>query len=153
MASDEAAAAAASGWGLGAGAAGAIANAVFSSITGSNRGGLSRVSAAWRSQYGPYQMREHHLVPQELLRDPRFTNRLRAMGYDPRHFVHQRIVDITNSLHEELHAGGWNQQWQLFLDANPSFTVRDIERQIAVLREMYGVPGSTRMFLRAYGRN
>jgi hypothetical protein len=100
----------------------------------------------------PASLRDHHLVPQELLKDSRFVSRLQSLGLDPRQFIDQRIARIVNALHEEVHLGGWNQQWHLFLDANPSFTVADIEGQISTLSNLYGIPKSARNFVRLYGR-
>ena len=141
-----------SGSGATAGVSGLLGNAAYKVVTGTTRGGVNRVSPGWRSMYGPAQLRDHHLVPQQLLKDSRFTSRLKSLGLDPRRFVDQRIARITNSLHEDLHVAGWNRQWNLFLDANPHFTVRDVEHQISVLSNLYNIPRSSRNFISLYGK-
>jgi hypothetical protein len=120
-------------------------------VVGRTPNGMARISPLWRARYGPAALRDHHLVPQELLKDNRFVARLTALGYNARRFIDQRISRITVALHKSVHPE-WNKQWKLFMDATPNFTVRDIERQIHLLSEMYGIPRSARNGVPLYGR-
>ncbi len=134
-------------WG---GVVGVGSTAVYS-LSGSTPSGMVRNTSGYRARYGPAAMRQHHLVPQQLLKNSTFSNRLRALGYDPRKFVDQRITEIPYALHKTLHPE-WNKQWELFANANPNFGVADIERQVKLLSEMYLVPRASRNFIRMYGR-
>ena len=84
-------------------------------VTGETEGGLNRVSAAWREEYGPSAMREHHLVPQEMLENPSFMQQMRTLGYTDAEtvdFVHRQIAELPNANHIQAHAEGWNQTWR-----------------------------------------
>ncbi|KAB7770821.1 hypothetical protein CKY51_03795 [Xanthomonas maliensis] len=35
-------------------------------------GGMSRATPEWRARYGPASMREHHLIPQAMMKDQKF---------------------------------------------------------------------------------
>ncbi len=71
---------------------------------GETKTGLARTTAQWRNRYGPSGMRDHHLVPQALLNDRRFTGRLSELEIDDAQaFIDKRIARITQAKHAEIH--------------------------------------------------
>ncbi len=123
-------------------------------LTGQTRGGTNRVSSGWRARYGPSAVRRHHLVPQELLQNQSFMQRMRALGYTDDEiatFVNRQISDLPNVQHMQIHAEGWNNVWHVWLQRNPNFDVSDIRAQIKAMMNEFELPKGS-LGGRQYGR-
>ncbi|CAB3774218.1 Rhs family protein [Burkholderia paludis] len=121
-------------------------------VTGTTKGGLSRCSTEWRQRFGPAQIREHHLIPQAMLRDDDFTSQMKSVGIaDPEDYIHRQIAQIPNAEHNSLHADGWNKDWQNWYSNNPNFTRKDLESQTKNMMRNYNIPKSSRNFSGRYG--
>ena len=122
--------------------------------TGRTAGGMQRATLGWRARYGPAALRDHHLVPQELLKDKRFVERLQRLGVeDAQSFIDRKIARIPQAKHAEVHESGWNAAWKKWLDENPDFTVDQIEQQVNFMMKKFNVPRASRNFVRPYGEN
>ena len=105
----------------------------------------------------PSTINRHHLIPQEMLRNPEFMNQLKNIGIkDPNKFVHRQVADITETLHKQIHkgAGGgkWNMEFKEWFENNPNFSKKDLQIQIRKMIHDYKIPRSSRNFARKYGR-
>lgn len=115
-------------------------------LTGETNSGMSRLSADWRSQYGPAAMRRHHLIPLQVAKNPNFTSRMQALGFtnaEIKSFVNQQIADIPNVQHIRIHSDGWNGIWGDWLDANPQFDLPQLRAQITNMMRDFDVPRSS----------
>ena len=122
-------------------------------VTGRTRSGINRVSRQWRDQHGPAVNRRHHLIPQEMLKNKCFVNRLKAVGVkDPRDFIDRQIADITNALHSDIHTDGWNKDFKSWFCKNPNFSKLDLQRQMKKMMKEYNVPKSARSAGGRYGK-
>ena len=122
--------------------------------TGHTQSGMSRITSGWRERYGAASMREHHLIPQALLNEEQFVNRLQQLGVnDAKSFIDRRISRIPNAEHNKIHLDGWNPQWKEWLDNNPSFSLEALEAQIKSMMNEYNIPRGSRNFTRPYGKN
>ncbi|WP_438282159.1 RHS repeat-associated core domain-containing protein [Pseudomonas alabamensis] len=123
-------------------------------LTGKTKNGMNRVSPEWRSLHGPASMREHHMIPQEMLRMPAVKNQMKAAGIaDPKRYIDKQISYIPNATHADIHKAGWNPEWKAWFGENPKFTQRDLQKQIRVMMQKYNVPKATRNHIRRYGKN
>jgi RHS repeat-associated protein len=121
-------------------------------LSGTTAGGLSRTSPEWRQRYGPASMREHHLIPQAMMRDSDFMEQIRRSGIaDPDDFIHRQIAIIPNSTHITIHENGWNDGWKRWFSNNPSFNRKDLQRQISAMMSRHNLPRSSRNFAGRYG--
>ncbi|WP_447915663.1 RHS repeat domain-containing protein [Delftia acidovorans] len=121
-------------------------------VTGKTKGGQNRVSTTWRSTNGPSVNRRHHLIPQEMLKNKCFVNRLKAIGVkNPKDFVDRQIADITNLLHFDIHSGGWNNDFKSWLCQNPNFSQSDLQSQIKKMMKDYKIPKGSRSSGGRYG--
>ena len=121
-------------------------------VTGKTKGGQNRVSTTWRSTNGPSVNRRHHLIPQEMLKNKCFVNKLKAIGVkNPKDFVDRQIADITNLLHFNIHSGGWNNDFKSWLCQNPSFSQSDLQSQIKKMMKDYKIPKGSRSSGGRYG--
>ncbi|HBK47251.1 MAG TPA: type IV secretion protein Rhs [Xanthomonadaceae bacterium] len=121
-------------------------------ISGETAGGMSRATPEWRMRYGPASMREHHLIPQAMMKNEAFMAQLRATGIkDPEGYIHRQISIIPHGTHAALHDNGWNKQWKDWFASNPSFSRRDLQSQIRTMMREHNVPRSSRNFARRYG--
>nr|WP_312371561.1 RHS repeat-associated core domain-containing protein [Delftia acidovorans] len=121
-------------------------------VTGKTKGGQNRVSTTWRSTNGPSVNRRHHLIPQEMLKNKCFVNRLQAIGAkNPKDFVDRQIADITNLLHFDIHSDGWNNDFKSWLCQNPNFSQSDLQSQIKKMMKDYNIPKSARSSGGGYG--
>ncbi|UKE68220.1 DUF6531 domain-containing protein [Xanthomonas cerealis pv. cerealis] len=121
-------------------------------ISGSTSGGMSRATPEWRARYGPASMREHHLIPQAMMKDQNFMSQLRAAGIkDPENYIHRQISIIPHATHAALHDNGWNRQWKDWFASNPSFSRRELQSFIGSQIRSHNVPRSSRNFSRKYG--
>ena len=114
-------------------------------VIGQTASGSPRISAAWRRRYGPSATRRHHLIPQELLRNPEFIRQMQALGYtrtEIRRFVDRQIADLPNVQHMQIHAEGWNEVWRVWLQRNPRFSVSDIRSQINSMISEFEIPAA-----------
>ena len=97
--------------------------------------------------------RRHHLIPQEMLKNKCFVNRLKAVGVkDPRDFIDRQIADITNALHSDIHTDGWNKDFKSWFCKNPNFSKLDLQRQMKKMMKEYNVPKSARSAGGRYGK-
>lgn len=96
--------------------------------------------AKHRKRYGPAAMRQHHLIPQEALKDPALAQRLS----EQRIRIHQWIVRIPNALHKKVHNDGWNPQVLGWMRANPGFDRKSLGDFIAERMDAHGIPRNSR---------
>ena len=105
----------------------------------------------------PNAMRDHHTVPQEMLKDEDFVAQLEQCGLKSkkarRQFIDQQIVRIDAKKHDDIHRRGWNQQWKTWFSNNPNFKLSDIMDQIQVMMKQHNIPRATRNYVRKYKRN
>ena len=122
--------------------------------TGTTEKGMDRVSSEWRDRYGPASMREHHLVPQAMLDDSQFTNRMREINVsDAQRYIDKQIALLPQAQHATLHDAGWNSRWMQWLDENPEFLLSDVQTQISAMMREFDVPRASRNYVRSYGNN
>jgi RHS repeat-associated protein len=116
--------------------------------TGKTRKGMDRLTDVWRRLYGPGVMRNHHVIPQEFMRDPTVSARLTLLltSTDPRatadDFIHRTIARIAEADHARIHQGGYNRQWRQFFAANPNFTLPQLRQQMKVMMQRFNIPHS-----------
>ncbi|CAG8865801.1 hypothetical protein PS627_01720 [Pseudomonas fluorescens] len=123
-------------------------------LTGKTRNGMDRVSPEWRALHGPASMREHHMIPQEMLKVPAIRAQMQAAGIaNPRRYIDRQISYIPNATHADIHKAGWNSEWKRWFRKNPKFTQRDLQKQIKTMMRNYNVPKATRNHVRRYGKN
>ncbi|EWH11439.1 Rhs family protein [Cellulophaga geojensis KL-A] len=116
--------------------------------------GMSRASSNWLKRYGPSAMRDHHLIPQEMLKDKKFMNQLdkltKGNGAD---YLHRQISTITNELHNTIHKGAkggiWNKQFKDWAK-NKNFNLTDLQRQLKKMMKDHNLPKSSRNFAKKY---
>jgi hypothetical protein len=133
-------------------AAGWIDPLGWMNVTGYTEGGMPRVSAEWRSLYGPSALRDHHLIPQAMMRDAGFMNQLRTAGIsDPSDYIHRQIARIPNSQHIDVHDNGWNRQFSNWYRRNPNFTRSELQQQIRTMMKSHNIPKSARNGVGRYG--
>lgn len=129
----------------------------FMSVTGRTRSGMPRTSGDWRSRYGPGQMQDHHLLPQEFLNVPQVRDQLsqiiKSRRSTPEDFIHQNLARITQQHHLRLDKAGYAADWARWFKENPQFTKAQLEAQIKAMMDAYEIPRSARNWRKQYGRN
>ena len=116
-------------------------------ISGTTKEGIKRGSKPWLDRWGPALLRKHHLVPQALLKNKKFMTQLRRLGYsfdDIQRYVHKQVAEISNVKHANVHSQGWNRDWTNWVNANPYFTTKDLNKFIKNMMKEYNIPKSTR---------
>ena len=122
--------------------------------TGTTAGGQKRTTPEWRKRHGPASMREHHLIPQKMLRNTAFMNQLKNNGVtDPTAYVHRQISIIDNEKHSQVQCNGWNDDFDNWFKANPNFTQKDLQNQIKIMMRDHNIPRGSRTGAGAYGTN
>ncbi|WP_416841215.1 toxin TcdB middle/N-terminal domain-containing protein [Haloferax sp. DFSO52] len=124
-------------------------------LTGFTKGGLRRTKfqGFWRRVFGPAAMRNHHLIPRALLRRNKiFRRRMNQLVRNPRRYIDQRIARISNREHIDIHRAGWNDDWEAWVEANPNFTLSELNAFIKEMMRNYNVPRNSRNWVRSYGR-
>jgi RHS repeat-associated protein len=122
-------------------------------VTGATDSGMPRVSPEWRKQYGPAVMRDHHLIPQAMLKDGAFINQMKNIGIaNPQDYIHRQIARIPNAQHIDIHEAGWNKEFKQWFKSNQGFTKKDLQKQIKVMMKDHKIPGSSRNGAKRYGR-
>ena len=122
--------------------------------TGITAGGQKRTTPEWRRRHGPASLREHHLIPQKMLRNIKFIDQLKKNGIsDPIAFIHRQISIIDNEKHTQIHCNGWNNDFEAWFKANPSFTQKDLQNQLKLMMLNYNLPQGSRSFAKSYGKN
>ncbi len=111
--------------------------------TGFTKNGEPRLTAEWRMKWGPGAMRKHHLIPQQVLRDSRFIDRMAELGKDAAKFGHRQIARIANADHMRLHAARYNRIWMEWLAKNPEFTMRELLQQMKKMRKAFNIPAGS----------
>lgn len=120
---------------------------------GVTKGGQKRLTKEYRARYGQAKMHDHHLVPQALMNDRRFVDRMKVLGVkDVQLWIDKLISRIPRRTHNKVHSEGWNADWKTFLDKNPDFTFGQVRAHIKKLMVKYNVPKSSRN-VKKYGRN
>ena len=120
---------------------------------GKTPGGMSRSTSGWLNRYGPAAMRDHHLIPQEMLGDKGFMQQLdKLTGGKGTDYLHRQIATITNGLHQNVHADGWNADFKKWAKGtNNNFSLKDLQKQIKLMMKDYNIPKSSRNFAKKYG--
>ena len=122
--------------------------------SGTTAGGQKRTTPEWRKRHGPASMREHHLIPQKMLRNPAFMNQLKNNGVaDPVAFVHRQISIIDNEKHSQVYCDGWNDDFDAWFRVNPNFTQKDLQNQIKIMMRDHNIPRGSRSGAGSYGTN
>jgi hypothetical protein len=109
-------------------------------------------------KYGPGAMRRHHLLPQEILKQKKYSKvaaRLRAMKID----VHRWVADIPNDLHKKIHkgpgGGKWNKEILDWMDnkikKGQKFTKNQLQAKINGMMRKHGFPKRYRTLAPTYG--
>jgi|GEM_PF-4384552 len=125
----------------------------MSRLGGKTKGGLNRASKKYRQKYPRDKPNDHHLVPQQLLNDRRFVDRMKELGVeDVKAWVDKQVARIPAAEHSRLHSAGWNKDWKAWLGANPKFSLADVQAQIKVMMRKYKIPKYSRD-AKKYGRN
>ena len=120
--------------------------------TGSTKGGIKRTTPQWRSRYGPAALREHHLIPQAMLRNPAFMAQMKVAGFkNPIDYIHRQIATIPNAEHSDAHSDGWNCDFQKWFCANKNFDKAGLQSQIKKMMIDYNIPRGSRNFSGRYG--
>ena len=120
---------------------------------GTTKGGIPRNSTDRLKRYGPASMREHHLIPQEMLKDKGFmqqsNNLTHGNGID---YLYRQIATIPNGLHQNIYMAGWNADFKKWAKGmNGNFSLKDLQKQIKLLMREYNIPKSSRNFAKRYG--
>ena len=116
--------------------------------------GLVRLPNNKHKHQRPNAMRDHHTIPQEMLKDPDFVAQLSKCGIKkPKRFIDKQIVRINAKKHDRVHSDGWNNDWKLWFEKNPSFTKQDILNNIKKMMIRYNIPKSSRNYVKIYGKN
>ncbi len=120
---------------------------------GKTAGGMSRATSNWLKRYGPAAMRDHHLIPQEMLKNKGFMQQLdKLTGGKGAKYLHRQIATITNGLHQSIHAKGWNSNFKKWVvGTNNNFSLNDLQKQIKQMMKDYNIPKSSRNFAKKYG--
>ena len=120
---------------------------------GKTAGGMSRSTSNWLTRYGPAAMRDHHLIPQEMLNNKGFMQQLdKLTGGKGAEYLHRQIATITNGLHQSVHTNGWNSYFKKWTtNTNNKFSLKDVQKQIKQMMKDYNIPKSSRNFAKKYG--
>ena len=120
---------------------------------GKTAGGMSRSTSNWLTRYGPAAMRDHHLIPQEMLNNKGFMQQLdKLTGGKGAEYLHRQIATITNGLHQSVHTNGWNSNFKKWTtNTNNKFSLKDVQKQIKQMMKDYNIPKSSRNFAKKYG--
>ena len=111
--------------------------------------------------YGESKMPWHHLIPQEMFKNPEFMRQLnRITGGKGRSYINRQGAVITESLHKSIHrgagGGAWNETFENWfeelLENGEQITVRGLQTQIKNMMRDFNIPRSSRMFARKYRR-
>ena len=90
-------------------------------------------------------MREHHLVPQEMLRNPGFVNHLRNNGImDPKDFIDRQIAHLANEEHVRIHKSDYNAEWRSWFNKNRNFTQEELQQEIRNAMNRHNIPKASR---------
>ena len=81
----------------------------------------------------------HHLIPQELLKNPAIRNLLKKRGIDIDRFA----VRISEGEHTAIHTMEYNQKWTDFFAANPNASRADILKFKDKMKTDYQMGGLT----------
>ena len=113
--------------------------------TGYTRGGMKRATKEWREKYGPAAIRKHHLIPQQLLKNEKFVRQMEKNGVsDVKDYINKQISVISNAQHKEIHAAGWNSDWNIWVDYNEDFTLKDLQNNISTMMKKNNIPKNSR---------
>jgi RHS repeat-associated protein len=116
--------------------------------------GWARNPANPNTAQRPNGWREHHTIPQEMLKDPAFKKRLTDIGIkQPKAFIDKQLVRIPAVEHDRLHSAGWNQDFKNWFRSNPNFTKRQLLDQVKAQMKLANVARSSRSGVRSYKRN
>lgn len=66
-------------------------------------------------------------------------------------YIHRQIAIVTNGLHQNIHANGWNNDFKKWANTNESFSLKDLQKQIKKMMREYNIPKSSRNYATKYG--
>ncbi|MBM1198148.1 hypothetical protein GYN02_23635 [Pseudomonas weihenstephanensis] len=96
-------------------------------------------------------MRDHHLIPQAMMKDKAFMAQMKAAGIsNPTDYIHRQISRITNTQHIDIHDAGWNKDFKTWFMNNPNFTKKDLQTNIKGMMTKHNLPKSSRNHIRRY---
>lgn len=64
----------------------------------------------------------HHLLPQELIKDPKIRALLEKRGFN----IHDHTIQISQGEHSAVHSRGYNEAWKRFFANKPNATRNEI---------------------------
>lgn len=103
----------------------------------------------------------HHMIPQEMFKNPEFMRQLDAItGRKARDYVNRQGVIINEVLHKDIHkgagGGAWNETFKDWfedeLEAGNKLTRKGIQNQLKKMMKDFNIPRSSRTFARKYKR-
>ncbi len=107
--------------------------------------------------FGLAAMPWHHLIPQEMMKNPDFMRQLNQITGNAKNYIHRQRAFVEEGLHKAIHkgAGGglWNDTFnQWARDVDYDFTKKDIQNQLKKMMKDFKIPKSSRDFARKYKR-
>ncbi|WP_060831420.1 RHS repeat-associated core domain-containing protein [Tannerella forsythia] len=112
-------------------------------------------------QYGESKMPWHHLIPQEMLKNPEFMRQLNAItGGQGRNYINRQGAIITENLHKSIHkgagGGAWNETFENWfeelLENGELIIKKGLQNQLKKMMKDFNIPKSPRIFARKYKR-
>ncbi|WP_319004973.1 RHS repeat domain-containing protein [Flavobacterium frigoritolerans] len=106
--------------------------------------------------FGLAAMPWHHLIPQEMMKNPHFMKQLNQITGNAKIYIHRQGAFVEEGLHKAIHkgAGGglWNDAFNDWYSQNRNFSKRDIQNQLKKMMKDFNIPKSSRDFARKYKR-
>ncbi|WP_158978790.1 RHS repeat domain-containing protein [Cellulophaga sp. L1A9] len=107
--------------------------------------------------FGEAGMPWHHLIPQEMFKDPSFMKQLNQItGGNAKNYIHRQGAFVEESLHKAIHkgAGGgkWNDTFKDWAADNKKFNKKSLQNQLKKMMKDNNIPKSSRNFARKYKR-
>jgi RHS repeat-associated protein len=116
--------------------------------------GLARDPTNPNTAQRPNAARDHHTIPQEMLKDKKFVDQMKKAGIkNPKAYIDKQIVRIPATEHDKIHRNGWNPQFKDWFKKNPNFSAADLQKQIKTQMSDHNVAKASRNGVRKYGRN
>lgn len=107
--------------------------------------------------FGEAGMPWHHLIPQEMFKDPSFMKQLNQItGGNAKNYIHRQGAFVEESLHKAIHKGArggkWNDTFKDWVADNKKFNKKSLQNQLKKMMKDNNIPKSSRNFARKYKR-
>ncbi|MFJ1430571.1 RHS repeat-associated core domain-containing protein [Capnocytophaga canimorsus] len=112
----------------------------------------------WVDIFGLSGLEWHHLIPQEMFKDPYFMKELNAItNGNAKNYINRQGVLIDKVLHNQIHKGPnggvWNEEFKNWYSRNRgSLNISDLQSQLKSMMVKHNIPVSSRNFARKYNR-